>query len=357
MIYSQKSRSTSLKSYSQIFIAFKRKISLHPTKFHQFLRQIPFLLSKFQPFTEEKEIPEKFHYLFSNPFPNYTFKSFIGEGSFGSCFLVHSHVYNEDFVAKVLVRNKDEKASNHPEICHITSIDNHYVVRAYDYFEDDKFLFLILEYCSFGPVINVLQNSSNEVLLRVFYQILQGVDAIHKKNIAHRDIKPSNILCDQYGRPKIIDFGISISNVNKTTLNSGTKPYQPPEHYLKVAHNPFKADIWSLGVTFYFLAFKYLPWPKSDIEKMTVLIEYGAFEIPVNTYPAISTLIKAMIVADPSERSSCEKLLKYNFFESFKDTHDLSFSHTYHPRRSLVGPNQSTPLIHFRKASTVNNYV
>jgi serine/threonine protein kinase len=145
--------------------------------------------------------------------------------------------------------------------------------------------FFILEYCPLGPITNIFKNSSNDVLLRVFYQILQGVDAIHKKNIAHRDIKPSNILCDRYGRPKIINFGISVSNIDETKLQSGIYPYQPPEQHLKLLHDPFKADIWSLCVTFYYLAFKCLPWINTDPSEMKVLIEYGMFEIPENTYP------------------------------------------------------------------------
>lgn len=270
-----------------------------------------------------KAVPPQFQYLFSNPFPNYTFKSFIGEGGFGACFLVHSHVYREDFVAKILENVNHSKAMNHPEISHIASIDNQYVVRAYDYFEDDKFLFLILEYCPLGQIKNVLKNSSNDILLRSFYQMLLGLDAIHKKHIAHRDIKPANILADQYGRPKIIDFGISISNVNKTSLNSGTKPYQPPEHFDSLEHDPYKADIWSLGVTFYYLAFGFLPWASSDSDNMKVMIMHAAFKIPSDTYPPIAQLIKAMIVVDPTSRPSCERLLSCDFFSEFKDKPDL----------------------------------
>jgi serine/threonine protein kinase len=306
---------------------------------------------------KEKSFQESFQYLFSNPFPNYTFKSFMGKGSFGTCFLVHSHVYNEDFVAKVIKRNNNEKAANHPEIRHLILIDSQYIIRAYDYFKDDKFLFFILEYCPLGPITNILKNSSNDVLLRLFYQILQGVDAIHKKNIAHLDIKPSNILCDQYGRPKIIDFGISVSNINETKLQSGTAPYQAPEQILSMIHDPFKADIWSLGVTFYYLAFKSLPWPNLNLDKMAIFIEYGVFEIPKNTYPPIETLIRSMIVIEPSRRPDCQTLLSYDFFQSFKDKPDLPFYFTHPPRKPLLKSNKPLSLIHSGRVSSVDNYV
>jgi hypothetical protein len=95
-----------------------------------------------------KQVPFQFEYIFSNPFPNYTFKSFIDEDSFNAFFIVYSYIYREDFVIKVLEYINHSKVMDHPEVSYIASIDNQYIVSAYDYFEDDKFLFLILEYCS-----------------------------------------------------------------------------------------------------------------------------------------------------------------------------------------------------------------
>jgi serine/threonine protein kinase len=97
---------------------------------------------------------------------------------------------------------------DHPEISHIASIDNQYVVSAYDYFEDNKILFLIHKYWPLDHIKNVLKISLNEVLLESFYQILQSIDTIYKKHIIHEDFKPENVLADQYWIPKIIYFVI-----------------------------------------------------------------------------------------------------------------------------------------------------
>jgi serine/threonine protein kinase len=47
-------------------------------------------------------------------------------------------------------------------------------------------------------------------ILQLFYQLLQGVQALHRLNIVHSDIKPENILLNQNGfSMKLIDFGLA----------------------------------------------------------------------------------------------------------------------------------------------------
>jgi serine/threonine protein kinase len=66
-------------------------------------------------------------------------------------------------------------------------------------------------------------------LLKVLYQIISGLDILHKNKYIHRDIKLLNILVFKEGIIKIGDFGISkkslefTSTVTGTTLSSGEK--------------------------------------------------------------------------------------------------------------------------------------
>lgn len=71
-----------------------------------------------------------------------------------------------------------------------------------------------------------------------FLQLLEGLDYMHKNQIAHRDLKPENLLFDSQMNLKIADFGFSAalegrdgSGKMKTVL--GTEGYMAPEIILR----------------------------------------------------------------------------------------------------------------------------
>ena len=90
-------------------------------------------------------------------------------------------------------------------------------------------------------------------------------------SICHWDIKPQNIFIDSNFDVKLGDFGISKyiktsiegeeneENLTKSTSTgfAGTLQYMAPEiakkrtWHEKFSYDPFKADMWSLGVTIY----------------------------------------------------------------------------------------------------------
>ena len=44
---------------------------------------------------------------------------------------------------------------------------------------------------------------------RFLWQIISGIEYLHKLGICHRDLKPENLLMDDYNNIKIVDFGLS----------------------------------------------------------------------------------------------------------------------------------------------------
>lgn len=115
---------------------------------------------------------------------------------------------------------------------------------------------------------------SRNVLLTIFYNILNAMDKLHKLGIGHGDLKPENILIN----PKtyaiqIIDFGISCMSDCKV---SGTLLYDSPEILDDIVHGSKKlftveelqkSDVFSLGLIFYKLANGILPSGKEVIFK------------------------------------------------------------------------------------------
>jgi serine/threonine protein kinase len=78
-----------------------------------------------------------------------------------------------------------------------------------------------------------------------------GLEQIHQNGIIHRDIKPENIVFDDYGYPKITDFGISKPwRIDNHTDTSGTASYMAPE-VLKGKSHSFEVDFYALGIIMY----------------------------------------------------------------------------------------------------------
>lgn len=94
---------------------------------------------------------------------------------------------------------------------------------------------------------------STEEIIKLGKDISSALILCEKKNIIHRDIKPANIMVSQFGNYKLGDFGVSKIMDHATYATAmGTPEYQAPEvvHMGKYGQT---ADIYSLGITLYWL--------------------------------------------------------------------------------------------------------
>jgi hypothetical protein len=107
-----------------------------------------------------------------------------------------------------------------------------------------------LTHGDFGEIIC----TNSDHLIELLCQICDGLSHAHKHGIIHRDLKPENILFDQFGRIKIADFGIAISQhakrKTKETQLLGSAHYMSPEQIQSREINN-QSDIYSLGCIIY----------------------------------------------------------------------------------------------------------
>ncbi|MGK5594896.1 MAG: protein kinase domain-containing protein [Parachlamydiaceae bacterium] len=105
--------------------------------------------------------------------------------------------------------------------------------------------------------LSLLSSASLEDNLAAFTQVIKGVALLHQKKIIHRDLKFENILYRHKKNGKlefkIADFGLSCKATEKKVLmqRSGTYPYMAPEVLGYLEKDPYKIDVWSLGVMLY----------------------------------------------------------------------------------------------------------
>jgi len=115
----------------------------------------------------------------------------------------------------------------------------------------DNTLYLLMAYCKFGSIANLLKTAGTfpeQIIRSICYQLLTGLKYIHNKNIIHRDIKCGNVTVTSDGVCKIIDFELAKYSNDKIKKCQGTWAYMSPESIKSNALCSQKIDIWSLGI-------------------------------------------------------------------------------------------------------------
>ena len=253
---------------------------------------------------------------------NYVIDREIGKGGFGVVYhATCSHYCNFEFAIKVSPLSANRCAQIETayanEVGALQKLDHPHVVRLYDFFAKDSLLFVVLEYCPGGDLESRIRDPHKMSVakqMEIAHQIVSAVAYCHDNHIAHRDIKTANILFDIYGRVKVADFGLC-KETEKGFIESynGSLLYAPPEILRGVGHNPFAADIWSLGVLLFRLATGMYPWPlEASRDVLRDAILHGQYTKPCMQHPLLQ-LVKKMIVVDPSQRMSIEELKKLDW--------------------------------------------
>ncbi|MGD2142934.1 MAG: serine/threonine-protein kinase [Anaerolineae bacterium] len=156
----------------------------------------------------------------------------------------------------MIVRNFERETNilatlNHPGI-----------VQVYDCFTEGRRSYLVLEYVRGKNLESVLAETSGFLpeakVVSWAIEVCDVLSYLHSqapRPIVFRDVKPSNIMLDEYGRVKLIDFGIArMFQSGKKGTMIGTEGYSPPEQYQGIA-DP-RVDIYALGATMHHLLSK-----------------------------------------------------------------------------------------------------
>ncbi len=104
----------------------------------------------------------------------------------------------------------------------------------------------------------------------IIMQTAEALEYAHRQGLIHRDIKPENLLVCPDGSVKILDFGLAMVDENDEEFSMamifgqnrlGTADYISPEQYIDSYKIDHRADIYSLGCTFYFALTGKVPFP------------------------------------------------------------------------------------------------
>jgi eukaryotic-like serine/threonine-protein kinase len=245
----------------------------------------------------------------------------LGSGGMGTVFLCEHKFMRRRVAVKVLPTAKaaDEAslARFYREARAVAAVDHPNIVHAYDIDQDEKLHFLVMEYVDGASLQEIVKKSGPISVDRACQYIsyaAQALDHANKAGLIHRDIKPGNVLVDRTGVVKILDMGLArFFNDDEDMLTRkydenvlGTADYLAPEQADDSHTVDVRADIYSLGGTFYFLLTGRTPFGEGSVPQK-LMWHRTRQPKPINScrndVPAeIQAIVDKMMAKEPAQR-------------------------------------------------------
>jgi len=307
----------------------------------------------------------------STDFPKtYHAVSIIGQGSFGFVLRAKCLDDTSRHVAVKFIHRASINAASWmfngalglvPSEVHYTQSLRHPNIITYvDFFDDGKYCYLVTELfgTSWAPESNHLVNpqrnpglklrkSADKPLLqsiagmeeapcdlfecieahnylpeatihKIFCQLLSVVNYLASCGVVHRDLKDENVVVDADYRIKIVDFGSATAMPRSLTASeddnegwfdkfNGTLAFAPPEVIRGMRYKGTEAEIWTLGILLYTMAFRQSPFPDSQA------ILHGRLDFPYeeNESAGILDLIRKLLAKNPAQRIKLKELPRH----------------------------------------------
>jgi len=203
----------------------------------------------------------------------------IGSGGMSTVFLGRDEVLDRPVAVKILrsdLEGSDVSARFRREGRTAARLSHPNIVQVYDagegVLDGHEISYIVVEYVPGGDLKALIEGSGplpGTMLSHIGAAIADGLAHAHERGIVHRDIKPQNVLIDEYGSPKLTDFGIAraLDSTQSTSTDSylGTATYSSPEQLQGERATP-KSDIYSLGATLYHAAVGTPPFSGAPLE-------------------------------------------------------------------------------------------
>ncbi|MFO0937670.1 MAG: serine/threonine-protein kinase [Gemmataceae bacterium] len=226
----------------------------------------------------------------------YTIKEQIGQGGMGAVYLAEHMTLRRKVALKVLTPgpDSDQKVAVERfmrEARAAAALDHPNIVRLHDVGQFGVSHYLVMEYVEGVTLDNLVAKGKTVPCGKAIDYIAQaaaGLQHAYEKGFVHRDIKPSNLMLSMDGTVKILDMGLARSSDERDKLTAnidigaiiGTADFISPEQAVNDPKVDIRADIYSLGATFFSLVTGKPPFAGNTTQK---LVQHQVKEAPSMT--------------------------------------------------------------------------
>ena len=260
---------------------------------------------------------------------NYYLLEQVGEGGMGSVYKASDRKNEREVALKVLhpkwAREKTFLERFKREAGMGLRLNHPNIIKTYDVGEDRGYHFIALELIGGGDaelILSERHHLSEKELIPMMRDVALALAHASEHGAVHRDIKPGNLLFDKENRVKLSDFGLvkcakdfedqtwgihrGAGRLTQMGQTVGTAEYIAPEQAQGADDLDIRADIYSLGATFYHLATGQAPFTgESAVDIMTKHVHEELVPpdfVNCDLSPGCSAIIVKMMAKNRSNR-------------------------------------------------------
>jgi serine/threonine protein kinase len=217
----------------------------------------------------------------------YQILGLLGRGGMGAVYLGEHTAMRRRVAIKVLPGSKSKDTALvqrfFREARAVAALNHPNIVQAHDIDSQGKTHYLVMEHVEGMTLQDLLGKSGPLAIERAAHytrQAAEGLQHAFEAGLVHRDIKPANLLLNKNGVIKILDMGLALffqdekdglTQQLEPSAVLGTLDYLAPEQSVDSHAVDIRADIYSLGATFYCLLAGRAPFSGTLAQKLVSL--------------------------------------------------------------------------------------
>jgi eukaryotic-like serine/threonine-protein kinase len=250
----------------------------------------------------------------------YVIREQLGRGGMGAVYLAEHLDLHRRVAVKILAPGKgeDQKLALERflrEARASASLDHPNIVRTFDVARASQTPYIVMEYVDGETLQHAVDREGAlpyAVAAEYIAQAASGLQHAHEKGLVHRDIKPANLMRDRTGVVKLLDLGLARTDSARDKLTEvldegavvGTADYISPEQAMNGTVD-CRADIYSLGATFFTLVTGKVPFEGNTTQKLMqhqMRVPPPLHEVMPDIPRELSAVVTRMLAKKPADR-------------------------------------------------------